>query len=148
MLVCKPELGEHVPDCVEEDVSACVSCCPFGVFEVCAWLARGCGYMGGGRASTYTSQRSTCCAVGSSDWCVVGSMERVSVAEGVSVVGGVQREMGWWAIAAYVMYTDGELSHGKPGNAKGAGFTASWSKSLAVPELRGCEMRDASLHYS
>ena len=52
-----------------------------------AGLARGCGYMGGGRVSTYTSQRSTCCAVGSSNWSVVGGMERVSVAEGDCVVG-------------------------------------------------------------
>ena len=41
-----------------------------------------------------------------------------------------------------VMYTDGELSHGKPGDAKVAGFTASWSL-VWVPDLRGCEMRDA-----
>lgn len=124
MLVCKPKLGEHVPDCAEEDRSACVSCCPFGVFKVCAWLARGCWYAGGGRASTYTSQRSTSCAVGSSDLCVVGGMERESVAEGVGVVDGVQREMGWWAIAAYVMYTDGDWNYHKParGDAKVAGF--------------------------
>ena len=52
-----------------------------------AGLARGCGYMGGRRVSTYTSQRSTSCAVGSSDLSVVGGMERESVAEGVCVVG-------------------------------------------------------------
>ena len=40
-----------------------------------------------GRASTYTSQRSTSCAVGSSDLSAVGGMERESVAEGVCVVG-------------------------------------------------------------
>lgn len=58
------------------------------------------------------------------------------------MVGGVQREMGWWAIAAYVMYTDGELSHGKPGSAKGSGLTASWSKSqrsLSCGDAR-CEL--------
>lgn len=72
-------------------------------------------------------------------------MERESVAEGVGVVGGVQREMGWWAIAAYVMYTDGDWNYHKParGDAKVAGFTASWSL-VQVPDLRGCEMRDAS----
>lgn len=54
----------------------------------------------------------------------------------------------WWAIAAYVMYTDGELSHGKPasqGSAKvAAAFTASWSlvwsRSLTCGDAR-CEMR-------
>jgi hypothetical protein len=98
--------------------------------------------MGGGRASTYTSQRSTSCAVGSSDWCVVVGMERVRVAEGVCVVGECEGRCLGWAIAAYVMYTDGELSHGKPGNAKGAGFTASWSGSwsLTCGDAR-CEMR-------
>ena len=130
MLVCKPKLGEHVPDCAEEDVSACVSCCPFEAFEVCAWLARGCGYgyMGGGRASTYTSQRSTSCAVGSSDCVGFGGMQRVSVAEGVCVVGGVQREMGRRAIAAYVMYTDGDWNYHKPeAMPRSPAFTASWS---------------------
>lgn len=43
VLVCKPKLGEHVPDCVEEDVLASVSCCPFEVSEVCAWPGRGHG---------------------------------------------------------------------------------------------------------
>ena len=43
VLVCKPKLGEHVPDCVEEVSSASVSCFPFEVSQVCAWLARGCG---------------------------------------------------------------------------------------------------------
>jgi hypothetical protein len=70
-------------------------------------------------------------------------MERVSVAEGSCVVGECKGRCLGWAIAAYVMYTDGELSHGKPGNAKVAGFTASWS-GPKVPDLRGCEMRDAS----
>ena len=112
-------------------------------------------HMSGARASTYTSQRSTSCAVGSSDLCVVGGMERESVAEGVCAVGGVQREMGWWAIAAYVMYTDGELSHGKPasqGSAKvAAAFTASWSlvwsRSLTCGDAR-CEMRELTLQLT
>lgn len=38
----------------------------------------------------------------------------MGVAEGVCVVGGVQREMGWRAIAAYVMYTDGDWNYHKP----------------------------------
>lgn len=45
------------------------------------------GCIGGERASTYTSQRSTCCAVGSSGLSVVGGMERESVAEVECVVG-------------------------------------------------------------
>lgn len=70
-------------------------------------------------------------------------MERVSVAEGVCVVGGVQREMGWRAIAAYVMYTDGDWNYHKPeAMPRSPGFTASWSLvwSLTCGDAR-CEMR-------
>jgi hypothetical protein len=37
VLVCKPELGEHVPNCEVEDTSACVSCYSVARSQVCGW---------------------------------------------------------------------------------------------------------------